>query len=133
MIHILKLCVGAKSPDLLEAWQSERPDPVHHVTRMWPRRADDIIGKGSIYWVMDGEIRARQKIIDLVEVTGEDGIRRCKMCFERGLTLVVPTARRPFQGWRYLQPQDAPPDIGKIGHSDLPPEIAGELSKLGLT
>lgn len=132
MLHILKLCVGCPTPQLLEDWQSTRPDPVYHTTRMWPKREAEIVGIGSLYWVMGGEIRARQPINRFEEVIGEDGIRRCKMIFERGLILVQPTPRRPFQGWRYLAASDAPPDIGKIGDTELPPEIASELAKIGI-
>lgn len=132
MLHIIKLCVGCPTPELLEDLQSVRPDPISHTTRMWPKRESEIVGVGSIFWVMGGEIRCRQMITGFEEVIGEDGIRRCKMCFERGLTLVMPTPRRPFQGWRYLKPEDTPPDIGKIGEEELPPEIASELSKFGI-
>ncbi len=132
MLHILKLCVGCPSPQLLEDWQSTRPDPIYHTTRMWPKREDEIVGTGSIYWVMAGEIRARQPIIKFDEVIGDDGIRRCKMVLERGITLVRPTPKRAFQGWRYLTSEDAPPDIGKLGSEELPPEIASELSKIGI-
>ena len=132
-LHIIKLCVGAKTPKDLSDWQGTRPDPVHHVTRMWPKRESEIIGQGSIYWVMNGEIRCRQLITAFQEHRGEDGIRRCKICFDRELVLVAPTPRRAFQGWRYLNASDAPPDIGKIDDAQLPIEIAAELVKLGLT
>ena len=132
MLHILKLCVGCPTPQLLEEWQKARPDPIYHTTRMWPRREDEIIGIGSIYWVMGGEIRARQPILKFEETRGEDGIRRCKMIFERGLILVRPTPKRPFQGWRYLKHDDAPIDIGSIKDTDLPENLAIELSLLGV-
>ena len=46
---------------------------------------------------------------------------------------VSPRPKSPFQGWRYLDPKDAPPDLGKGGFSEEgDPEIALELSRLGL-
>ena len=133
MLNILKLCVGCPTPQLLEDWQASRPDPIYHTTRMWPKREAEIVGIGSIYWVMGGEIRARQPIQRFDEVIGDDGIRRCKMVFERGLILVRPTPKRPFQGWRYLNPEDAPTDIGTLDDSDLPENIAAELSLFGVS
>ncbi len=131
-LHIIKLCVGCGSPEELQSWQASRADPLRHVTRMWPKRADEIMGKGSIYWVMNGEIRARQLITGFSEVIGEDGIRRCAMEFDRELILVRPTPRRPFQGWRYLQGGDAPPDLPKGEKEPLPNDLEAALNFLGV-
>jgi len=122
-LHLVKLCVGAEGVDDLIAWQRGRsakrraagldPRP-RHVTRMWPRRADELLQGGSLYWVFRGAILARQGIEDLQEVTGEDGIRRCAIVLAPQVTLVEARPRRPFQGWRYLAAKDAPPDLA--GH-----------------
>ncbi len=131
-LHIIKLCVGCSSPEELQAWQDTRADPLRHVTRMWPKRADEIAGLGSIYWVMNGEIRCRQGITGFSEVIGEDGIRRCGIEFDRELVLVRPALRRPFQGWRYLKAEDAPPDLPKGERDALPPELEDVLNRLGV-
>ncbi len=131
-LHLIKLCVGCPSPEELQSWQATRPDPVHHVTRMWPRRADEILGKGSIYWVMAGEIRCRQTIVNFSEVFGEDGIRRCRIEFDRELVLVRPALRRPFQGWRYLEAGDAPQDLPASQKEALPLDLEQALNALGV-
>jgi len=42
--------------------------------------------------------------------------------------------RRPFQGWRYLDPKDSPRDLAKVRTKDdiLPPALAQALAELGL-
>ncbi len=132
MVHLIKLCVGAKDPQTLKSYQDSKSSPLFHVTRMWPKRSDELKAGGSLYWVMSGEIRARQSIIDFEEVVVQDGIRRCKIIYDRELVLVAPTPRRPFQGWRYLADEQAPPDLGNIDDSDLPDSLAVALSMIGL-
>jgi hypothetical protein len=41
---------------------------------------------------------------------------------------------RPFQGWRYLEQSDVPPDLtsNSFGSGDMPPEMEEELRSLGL-
>lgn len=142
-LHLIKLCVGAESVDDLVTWQARRtkdrktagldPRP-RHVTRMWPKRAEDLLNGGSLYWVFKGAVLARQTIEDLQEVTGEDGIRRCAIVLSPKVVHVETRPRRPFQGWRYLADKDAPPDIrrSKGGRSDIPPELALALDGLGV-
>lgn len=142
-LHLVKLCVGADSVEDQLQWQSRRsaerlaagldPRP-RHVTRMWPRRAEELLRGGSLYWVIRGVIRARQRIAELQEVTGEDGIRRCAIVFEPPLVPTAPRPRRAFQGWRYLDADDAPPDIGTApgDEPDLPPGMREELTKFGV-
>ena len=142
-LHLVKLCVGTDTVEDLLHWQSRRsaerlaaglnPRP-RHVTRMWPRRADELLRGGSLYWVIRGVIRVRQRIAALEAVTGDDGIRRCAIVFDPAL---IPTAlrpRRPFQGWRYFPASDAPPDIGTApgDDPDLPPGLREALTKFGV-
>ncbi len=131
-LHMIKLCVGCSSPEELQSWQETRADPLRHVTRMWPKRADEILDGGSLYWVMNGEIRARQKIAGFSEIIGDDGIRRCGIEFDRELILTRPTPRRPFQGWRYLLAVDAPPDLPKGEKQPLPNDLEAALNFLGV-
>lgn len=145
-LHLIKLSVGSDSVDDLRQWQTRRieerraagldPRP-RHVTRMWPKRADEILGGGSLYWVIQGWIAVRQSIEAFDEVIGEDGIRRCAIVFSPELVIVAARPRGPFQGWRYLPAGDAPPDA-TTGFAEaaeafgLPPDLAAELDGLGV-
>jgi len=138
-IHLVKLCVGVDSVEALADWQARRlaaepGRPLVHVTRMWPRRAAEILAGGSLYWVIRGAIRARQPILGLDAVEGTDGIRRCAIVLSPELVRTEPAPRRPFQGWRYLPPEAAPPDLpaGREAEEPLPAELAAALSALGV-
>ncbi|MEM6728792.1 MAG: DUF1489 domain-containing protein [Pseudomonadota bacterium] len=135
-INLVKLCVGAEAMSDLAAWQKERYGGGHprHVTRMWPKRSAEILAGGSLYWVIKGTILCRQRIADLQEVTGADGIRRCAIILEPGLIRTTPAPRRPFQGWRYLTPEDAPKDLTGTAATEasLPPDLQRALSEIGV-
>lgn len=135
-LNLIKLCVGAEGPEDLERWQDMRfgDGPAVHVTRMWPKREAELLDGGSIYWVFKGVLLARQKILRLDESFGEDGIRRCALVLDRELHRVAAVPRRPFQGWRYLAGEDAPPDLpkGREAEEPLPAEIAAALAQMGL-
>lgn len=144
-LHLVKLCVGADSLADLAAWQASRaaqarpgrdPRPVH-VTRMWPRRASELLDGGSLYWVVRGAICVRQRIAELLETRGEDGIRRCAIVLDPGLVRVEARVRKPFQGWRYLEGRDAPRDLGGgtgpgSDDEDLPADLCAALAEFGL-
>lgn len=135
-LNILKLCVGVSQISELADWQDERlrrTRRIYHVTRMRPRRAAEIVGRGSIYWVIRGMIMVRQKIVAIEPFTDEDGIGRCKLVFDAELVAVRPVPRRAFQGWRYLAGADAPPDlVRRPADGDLGDKMAAELAELGL-
>lgn len=135
-LHMMKLCVGAPHPESLERWQAERfgDGPAEHITRMWPKRAEELLAGGSIYWVFKGTMLARQRILDLQQRTGGDNITRCALILDREVIRVSAVPRRAFQGWRYLTPADAPPDLpaGRAAESPLPPKLARELAEMGL-
>lgn len=140
-LHMIKLCVGAEAVEDLLAWQADRlaesrasgGDPlVFHVTRMWPKREAELLDGGSLYWVFKGLVLARQRILSLSERIGADGIRRCAIGLDPDVVRTTPMPRRPFQGWRYLAPADAPRDLIGAGTSDLPPALMAELAQLGV-
>jgi len=138
-VHLIKLSVGSDSVESMAAWQARRaaqePDGLpRHITRMWPKRADEILGQGSIYWVIQRQIQARQTILRFDEVISDDGIRRCAIVLDPQIHLVRPTPKRPFQGWRYLKPEDAPGDISRprSGEEVLPKEMAIMLDDIGV-
>ena len=102
-LNLIKLCVGIDSVEDLIAWRARNnPNGLEalsqHVTRMWPKRADELLDGGSLYWVIKGNIQARQRITALNEAIGQDGIRRCAIVMDPKVIRVAPARRRPFQG-----------------------------------
>ena len=139
MINILKLCVGADSVEDLLDWQGSQrphwpPGQAIHVTRMWPKREAEVLEGGSLYWVIKGAILARQRISDLKQVDLGDGISRCALVLDTEVIRTEDAPRRPFQGWRYLEPKDSPRDLSKGRAKDdpLPPALAQALAEIGL-
>ena len=143
-VHLIKLCVGADSIEDLAQWQTQRlkamkaageKRPVlSHRTFQTPKRRDDLLQGGSLYWVIKGVVQARQKLVDLREGTKDDGTPCCLLILDKALVPVRPVPRRPFQGWRYLDAADAPADLraGESGIADLPPKMRKDLAELGL-
>lgn len=138
-LNLVKLCVGADGIDDLVAWQSspqaKGPDGrPWHVTRMWPKRADELLAEGSLYWVFKGVMMARQRILRLEELVGRDGISRCAIVLDPEIHRTAAVPKRPFQGWRYLSGTDAPPDLPKARKGDdaLPATLDAALADLGL-
>jgi len=107
--------------------------PYHeHVTRMFPKQAEALLDGGSIYWVIKGLMQCRNEIVALEETRTRDGRRACSIQMIPKLIPVVPTPKRPFQGWRYLQADAAPADLTGIGGAhELPPELRAKLANLG--
>ncbi|WP_150287714.1 DUF1489 family protein [Rhabdaerophilum calidifontis] len=141
-LHLLKLCVGCESIEDLEGWIEEtrlahqqmgRPYRQVHTTRMVPRRMDEIVGAGSLYWVIRGRIAARQRIEAIEPFTDGEGIPRCHLVLTPEVIPVQPRPCRPFQGWRYLADGDAPADIRIVdAPAEMPEALRAELSALGL-
>lgn len=138
-LHLIKLCVGAEAVEDLAAWQRNPralgPDGLpRHVTRMWPKRAAELLDGGALYWVFKGVVLARQRILRLDEVPGSDGIIRCGIVLDAQIIRTAPSPKRPFQGWRYLKAAEAPPDLParRTGDDTLPPELDAALAELGL-
>ena len=101
-----------------------------HITRMTPKRAEDLLAGGSLYWVIKGQISARQRLVALKPVTRE-GAPHCAIVLDRKIVPTVPRRHRAFQGWRYLEPKDAPPDLSGT-NSQMPEKLRAELTELGL-
>jgi hypothetical protein len=138
-VNILKLSVGTENIDDLAAWQQTKRAQTteglpRHVTRMWPKREAELMNGGSIFWVIKGVIQCRQKIIRLDEQFGQDGIRRCAIVMDSTLIRVQSSLKRPFQGWRYLSPEDAPADLpkGRRDEEPLPVELNRALAEIGV-
>lgn len=135
-IHLLKLCVGIDSVEHLAEAQERRIAEMGrlvHRTRHFPRRAARILDGGSIYWVIRRFVQVRQRIIGLERTHDENG-SYCLIVRDPELVLTEVQRRRPHQGWRYLDPRDAPADLSPLepGAEAPPPEMAAELRALGL-
>ena len=134
-VHLKKLSVGSQSLDNLRDWQALRlaqGGRLVHVTRNRPRRAEELLNGGSIYWIIKGVVTARQAIIDLSDAQRADGTPACGIVLSPKIIQVAPTKMRIFQGWRYLEVNEAPPDIGADNDGDMPAELAAELRDLGI-
>jgi hypothetical protein len=142
-LHLLKLCVGVDSIQDLEDWiktrlkekkkKGEKPEHTH-ITRMVPKRADELADGGSLYWVIRGEILCRERLIAIRPFTDKEGVGRCRLVMDGKLVLVQPRPFRAFQGWRYLAPNDAPKDLDRAapGARNMPEQMRRELRELGL-
>jgi hypothetical protein len=142
-LHLLKLCVGVDTVQELEDWikmrlkekrkKGEKPEHIH-TTRMVPKRADEIVDGGSLFWVIKGEIICREKLLAIRPFTDKDGIGRCRLVMDGKVHLVQPRPFRAFQGWRYLAAKDAPRDLDRAapGARNMPEAMRRELRELGL-
>jgi hypothetical protein len=141
-LHIVKLSLGAKSTESVRdrikryaatAGYEGQSFEVAHTTRMMPTRAAEIVGQGSLYWVIKGHIAGRQIIRDIRQFVGDDGIKRCQLILGSEVIDVEPRPRKAFQGWRYLTDEEAPRDLGMdTGAEEMPEEMRRELAGLGL-
>ena len=135
-LHLIKLAVGAKSLEDVRAWQAARAriaPPLRHRTRNFPRRAEEILDGGSIYWVVNRVVSVRQRILDIAVAQERDGTSCTDLVLDPALVPVRGRLMKPFQGWRYLTDADAPPDEAtSAGAAELPEAMRRELAALGL-
>ena len=138
-LHLIKLSVGSKNVESMSDWQATRRAQTEdglprHITRMWPRRADEVLDGGSLYWVIQGLVQCRQRIVRFDEVIGQDGIRRCAIVLDPEIIRTTTAQKRPFQGWRYLQPGDAPADLpaSRRDEEALPADLSAALADIGV-
>ena len=133
-LHLLKLAVGIDDVDQLRrirtARAAERGGSWVY-TRNHPRRAAEVLAGGSIFWIIRGRIRVRQLVCGFHSERDDNWRRYCLIEVDDELVPTWPRAWRPFQGWRYLAPKDAPADRTDKGE---PPSdhMLAELRALGL-
>src|SRR4249919_1705495 len=130
-LHLLKLCVGCDSVQDLDDWikqrlkekkkKGEKAEHIH-TTRMTPKRADELVDGGSLYWVIRGEILCRQRLIAVRPFVDKAGVGRCHLVLQPKVVLVEPRPYRAFQGWRYLEGKDVPRDLDRAarGAKNMP-------------
>jgi hypothetical protein len=139
MLHLTKLAVGVRDADHLRELQTSRlreRSPLRHRTRNFPRRRTEVVDGGSIYWVIAGTMMARQRITDIIEDRRDDLTPCTSLILDPELVQLVGRPTRPFQGWRYLDPDAAPPDMAALGAvlglESLPASLRQELRALCL-
>jgi hypothetical protein len=136
VIHLIKLAVGVRDPAHLAAIQADRAasaPPLRHRTRNTPKRTAEIIDGGSIYWVIGGAVLVRQRVLDILQDHWDDGSKCTALVLAPELVRVAARPVKAFQGWRYLAPADAPPDLaGGTEAADIPDEMRRALAALAL-
>jgi hypothetical protein len=139
MLHIAKLAVGVRDIDHIRALQADRMrtnPPLRHRTRNFPRRGDEVVNGGSLYWVISGSMLARQRILDIIEDKRDDQTPCTSFVLDPEVVPLIGRPTRPFQGWRYLQPDAAPADMDAsvvaLGEDALPHVMRRELRALCL-
>ena len=137
LLHLLKMAVGVGDIDELRRFRAarlkERGASLVY-TRNHPRRTAEVLAGGSIYWVIRGQIRVRQLVTGFRSERDDNGRAYCLIDVDHDLVPTVLRPWRPFQGWRYLPPVDAPPDAptGPSGIAAMPERMLAELRALGL-
>lgn len=140
-LHLIKLCVGCDSVKEHEDWIREklrrtketgRAREHIHTTRMSPKRADDLLNGGSLYWVIRGQILCRQRLVGIRPFVDKEGVGRCRLALEPKVVLVESRPFRAFQGWRYLEAGNAPRDLDRVapGAGAMPEQLRRELGLL---
>ena len=139
MLHLTKLAVGVRDTPHLRELQAARMrshPPLRHRTRSFPRRRNEVLDGGSMYWVISGTMLARQRILDIIEDRREDNTPCTGLILDPDLVPLIGRPTRPFQGWRYLEADAAPPDLmgqGTINGLDaMPVGLQQELRALCL-
>ncbi len=78
-------------------------------------------------------MRVRQRLKGFTSTVDDEGQPLCVVRYDMQLVETVLAPKRPFQGWRYLESKDAPPDWKRAkGSAELPPKMVEELRSLGL-
>jgi hypothetical protein len=137
-LHLLKMAVGIGDIDELRRFRAVRLKERGGswvYTRNRPRRAEEVLAGGSIYWVIRGQIRVRQLVTGFRAERDDNGRAYCLIEVDHDLVETLWRPWRPFQGWRYLAPVDAPPDRpgGTAGgDTAMPAGMLAELRALGL-
>lgn len=136
-VHLIKIAVGCETIEQLAEWQADRlkaKKRLYHVTKHKPRREAEVLDGGSIYWIIKGHVRVRQRIIGFDEMVIEERGTVCLLLLDPVLVATELQPRRAHQGWRYFKAEEAPRDLRKGAKppQEPPAKMAKELRALGL-
>ena len=100
-LHLVKMAVGVGDLDELRRIRAERTaqrgwSAVY--TRNRPRREEAVLDGGSIYWVIRGQIRVRQRVLAFHAERDEDGRGYCLIEVDTDLVPPVPGLAVPAAG-----------------------------------
>jgi hypothetical protein len=132
-LHITKVAFATSGPGELRAWLESHttanggPGEARLTTRYLPKRVGEMAG-GSLYWIHGHMLVGRSPILGFTE----NGAGRFWIRLAPELIAIRPQPKRAHQGWRYLEGKDAPTDTEDGKTSELPPDLANELARLGL-
>jgi hypothetical protein len=133
MLHMSKVAFSCASVETLERRQQKRlkDNAVPILTRFRPKRAEELLAGGSLFWIIKHRLVARQAILDF-GTSARDG--RTIISLAPELVRVRGQAMRAHQGWRYLDADAAPADLDgePDGLDALPPALLGKLAGLEL-
>ena len=135
--HLKKIAVGIETVERLKIRQEmifRTYGRLFHSTRNIPKKREELIQSGSMFWIIKRYVLVRQKIINIIPVVREDGSKGCEIELDKNLTKVIPTKMKPFQGWRYYLEEEIPQDLNVNCNEDdeVPEQIRSELIRLGL-
>lgn len=136
-IHIRKLAARVEDIEELESIQARKLQDygtLFTYTRNTPKRKEELLDGGSLYWVIKGHFRVRQEIIGFEEEMDDEGRKYCLIILKPGLIRTELKQQKAFQGWRYFEEKDIPRDIDERGNEgdQLPEDMQSELRELGL-
>lgn len=144
-VNLIRPCVGIEHPKMLYEHQQtyrhylgqDNQRYTFFTTRNTPRRKDEILNGGSVYWITKGKILMRQRIIDIETLQDEEGKNYCRISTDPDIMLTVPMLHRAMQGWRYFPPEKAPQDLRpfdpeEVEPEDIDPQLSEELRAAGL-
>lgn len=132
-LSLTKVAFGCESVETLRgrlAARAAQGPEFAMTTRYLPKRHEEILGGGSLFWIVKHSLVGRSPILGFGEAEGG----RTAIRLEPRLILVHPLPKRAHQGWRYLEGKDAPVDLGEGGGdiAEMPPELVGKLAGMGL-
>ena len=80
--HLKKIAVGIETIERLYVRQKmirETYGTILHTTRNMPKKREDLIKTGSMFWIIKRKVLVRQKILDILSVIRNDGSKGCEI------------------------------------------------------
>ena len=106
-LHLTKVAYGAQSLEDLHGWFKTRGPEARLTTRYLPKRHEEIVPGGSLFWIYKHQLVCRSEILRFEEAEGG----KTHIVIATRLIDVHPVPKRAHQGWRYLSDADAPRDL----------------------